>query len=177
MQELEIEKRYLVPAEQLDELLAQAQTESVVHMNDYYVPNGERHKDLRLRQSGDRRVVTRKRPVKDGDLAIMSETTIELSPEEFEALTAGITTNVEKDRYQISLAGRPGELDVFAGRHAGLAVLEFEFADADALASFESEQRLGLIDITQLEWLAAGRLAETSYVELAPKIQTLTTEQ
>lgn len=106
-------------------------------MNDFYVPNGKMHKDLRLRQKDDHYMITRKRPVKNDNLTTMLETTIELSKHEFNALSSNIKTNVEKERFIIDMFNRHGELDIFRGRHKGLAILEFEFKNNSDLLDFE----------------------------------------
>lgn len=160
MKELEIEKRFLVPAERVEELKTGVVKGSEVWMNDVYVPNGGKHRDLRLRQMGEKYMVTRKRPVRDGDATVMLETTIEISGEEFTALAAGIETNVEKERYLVDVAEWRGELNVFRGRHEGLVTIEFEFQNEADLADFGEKADLGLRDITNVEWLAGGRLAE-----------------
>lgn len=171
MQELEIEKRFLVPEEKIEELMATVIADSKKMMNDVYIPNGDAHKDLRLRQKNDEFVITRKRPLVEGDSTKMMETSIQLSREEFFALAAGIESNVEKTRYIVNISGWQGELDIFSGRHAGLAVLEFEFKNDEDLEDFNSNQKLGLIDITNEEWLAGGRLAEIDSTELKKKLE------
>lgn len=173
MQELEIEKRYLIPEEQLENIKSRATSDSGVYINDVYIPNGEQHKTLRLRQKGDQFMATRKAPVKDGDTTTMLETTIPLSQEEFDALSQGISTNVEKTRYQVEFDGWKGELDIFSGRHTGLAVLEFEFPDESELQRFIETTSWNFPDVTNLEWLASGRLAETSISELSKQLSEL----
>ena len=160
MQELEIEKRFLVPEDKVEELKGFIVPDSGVKMNDVYIPNGNAHKDLRLRQKGEKYMVTRKRPVKDGDTTTMLETTIELSKYEFDALASGIESNVEKERFLIDISEWRGELDIFSGRHEGLVVVEFEFQNEEDLSDFEQNAKLDLVDITNIEWLAGGRLAE-----------------
>ena len=49
MQELEIEKRFLVPTEKIDTLKKFVIPDSMTKMKDIYIPNGPAHKDLRLR--------------------------------------------------------------------------------------------------------------------------------
>ena len=90
MQELEIEKRFLVSKDKVEHLKSLIVPGSKVIMNDVYIPNGNAHKDLRLRQKGDKYMLTRKRPIKDDDLTTMLETTIELSKYEFDALSNSI---------------------------------------------------------------------------------------
>ena len=57
MQELEIEKRFLVPEKKIEELMGMAIADSKKMMNDVYVPNGDAHKNLRLRQKNDEFVI------------------------------------------------------------------------------------------------------------------------
>lgn len=173
MQELEIEKRYLIPEARLEDIKAKITSGLGVYINDVYVPNGEQHKTLRLRQKGDQYMATRKAPIKDGDTTTMLESTLPLSKEEFDALAHGISTNVEKTRYQVDYDGWRGELDIFSGRHTGLAVLEFEFPNESELRRFIETTSWDLPDITQLEWLASGRLAETSLADLSDQIASL----
>ena len=173
MQELEIEKRFLVPQDKLEILKSHIIPGSKTNMNDVYIPNGDAHKDLRLRQKGEKYMITRKRPVKEGDSTTMLETTIELSEWEFAALAKGIESNVEKERYQVDVSEWRGELDIFKGRHSGLTVVEFEFQNEADLADFEANADLGLIDITNIEWLAGGRLAEIDGATLQDKLEAL----
>lgn len=173
MQELEIEKRFLVPEDKVDELKSFIVPDSGVKMNDVYIPNGDAHKDLRLRQKGEKYMVTRKRPIKDGDTTTMLETTIELSSYEFDALASGIESNVEKERFLVDVSEWRGELDIFSGRHAGLVVVEFEFQNEVDLSDFEQNAKLDLVDITNVEWLAGGRLAEIDGETLKEKLKEL----
>ena len=63
MQELEIEKRFLVLEEKVEKIKSFIVPNSKVLMNDVYIPNGDAHKDLRLRQKGNKYMITRKRPI------------------------------------------------------------------------------------------------------------------
>lgn len=173
MQELEIEKRFLVSKDKVEHLKSLIVPGSKVIMNDVYIPNGNAHKDLRLRQKGDKYMLTRKRPIKDDDLTTMLETTIELSKYEFDALSNSIESNVEKERYTINISNWTGELDIFTGRHAGLVIVEFEFQNEADLADFEQNMNLNLVDITNIEWLAGGRLAEINSETLKQKISEI----
>lgn len=173
MQELEIEKRFLVSKDKVEHLKSLIVPGSKVIMNDVYIPNGNAHKDLRLRQKGDKYMLTRKRPIKDDDLTTMLETTIELSKYEFDALSNSIESNVEKERYTINISNWTGELDIFTGRHAGLVIVEFEFQNEADLADFEQNMNLNLVDITNIEWLAGGRLVEINAETLKQKISEI----
>lgn len=173
MQELEIEKRFLVKEGQVSAIKSLVVPNSKTIMNDFYIPNGEAHKDLRLRRKGENYMITRKRPTKDGDSTIMMETTLELSAEEFAALSNGVTTSVEKERYLVDVSEWRGELDVFTGRLAGLVILEFEFNNEADLADFEKNAKLELLDITNVKGLAGGSLADTSVEGLQKKLARL----
>lgn len=173
MQELEIEKRFLVLEEKVEKIKSFIVPNSKVLMNDVYIPNGDAHKDLRLRQKGNKYMITRKRPIKEGDSTIMSETTIELSKYEFDALSSGIKSNVEKERFLVNISEWRGELDIFSGRHTGLVIVEFEFQNEADLADFEKNAKLNLVDVTNIEWIAGGRLAEIDSDTLKQKLESI----
>ena len=173
MEELEIEKRFLVTGENIEKLKSLVINETGVKMKDVYIPNGDAHKDLRLRQKGNEYMITRKRPVVDGDLTTMLETTIALSKNEFDALSFGIESDVEKERFLVDISEWRGELDVFTGRHEGLVIIEFEFQNEADLKDFEKNESLGLIDVTNVEWIAGGRLAEIDRETLKGKLNAV----
>ena len=166
MQEIEIEKRFLIT--DWNKTNKHFVSTSETEMKDVYIPNGDAHKDLRLRRKGDSYMVTRKRPVQEGEKLVMKETTIELSQEEFDALSAGVESTVTKTRLKGSFEGLPAEVDVFKDRHFGLSVIEFEFKDMAAYKAFQAKNSLdkSFIDITEDESLAGGRLAEYSRLQL-----------
>ena len=118
-------------------------------------------------------MITRKRPIKEGDSTIMSETTIELSKYEFDALSSGIKSNVEKERFLVNISEWRGELDIFSGRHTGLVIVEFEFQNEADLADFEKNAKLNLVDVTNIEWIAGGRLAEIDSDTLKQKLESI----
>ena len=47
MQELEIEKRFLVPEEKIEELMGEVIADSEKMMNDVYIPNGDAQESAR----------------------------------------------------------------------------------------------------------------------------------
>lgn len=173
MQELEIEKRFFVPEDKAELIKSSIVPESGVLMNDVYIPNGDKHKDLRLRQKGDKYMITRKRPIKDGTRTTMLETTIEISKSEFDALSAGIESNVAKERFLVDIAEWRGELNIFSGRHTGLMTVEFEFQNIADLEDFEQNANLDLVDVTDEEWFVGGRLAEIDAKALEHKLKTM----
>lgn len=56
---------------------------------------------------------------------------------------------------------------------ADIIVLELEFQNDADLADFEKNANLDLKDITNVEWLAGGRLAETDADDLEKKLAEL----
>lgn len=117
-------------------------------------------------------MIARKRPVKDGDSTTMLETTTELSKYEFKALSSGIENNVKKERYAVNISDRKGELDIFTNRRTGLVIVEFEFQNEANLIEFEQNSNLNLVDITNVEWFAGGRLAEIDAEILHQKLSS-----
>ena len=60
-------------------------------------------------------------------------TTVYLSADEFDALSILPGPSVRKTRYVMSIDGSRFGLDIFEGRHAGLALVEFELPTDSAL--------------------------------------------
>lgn len=170
MKKIEIEKRFLVPENKIKQIKAKIIPNSKTIIRDVYIPNDNTHKNLRLRQENNKYMITRKQPTKGNDFTTTVETTIELSKREFSALSNGIYSNIEKERYEVDIYGRRGVLDIFTGRHAGLVIVEFEFQNETSLSSFEKNINLDLIDITNVQWLACGYLAEIDTVTLKQKL-------
>ncbi len=158
-EEKEIERRYIPDLLSIEEIKKKAWKQLVVE--DFYVPNGDNHKDLRLRQNGLQYMITRKTPTRKNDRTVMVESTIDLSYEEFFALSAGITSNVRKMRYCSDYYGYDCELGIFEGRHYGLVILEFEFKDEEQMRCFsELIEDKGWKDVTNYKDYAGGNLAE-----------------
>lgn len=160
MEEIEIEKRYKISLEKANEILKGAEYISVV-MDDYYVPNGREHMDLRVRRKDCDCCITRKTPITEDGTTIMKEVTIPINTVEFELLTDGIKTSVKKERFFVEYNGKKADLDIFKGRHKGLCIIEFEFASEkemnDWLANADMSE---LEDVTADKSLAGGKLAE-----------------
>lgn len=153
MEELEIEKKFLLTDEQAQELLKDAH--DGVRMIDYYVPNVRGHMDLRIRKKGETYCITRKTPVETG---VMKEVTMPIERLEFMLLTHGIETSISKTRFKIKFNGYDAELDIYEGRHNGINMLEIEFPNKQAFDNLQLQYNLK--DITGEESWAAGKLAE-----------------
>lgn len=138
-------------------------------LHDIMVPDTVRHPHLRLRQKGSKYVITKKYPLRDGDITEMVEETIPLDKEEFEALKKCSTKDIVKRRYNVAIDGYPAEVDVFEEKLRGLVLIDFEFstsADKDAFIV----PGVCLADVSQEEMLAGGILAGRSYDEIEPTL-------
>ena len=65
-----------------------------------------------------------------------TEVTFPLTPDQFDELWALASASVEKDRSLYELEGWTAEVDVYAGKLAGLVVVEVEFPTVEDAASF-----------------------------------------
>ena len=102
---------------------------------------------LRIRRAGDAYILTVKehKPMQPGGPIVNREEEFDLTAESY-ALLRGkcLGGMVQKRRYRIPLeAGLTAELDVFAGRHEGLALVEVEFPDEAAAFAFEKPEWFG----------------------------------
>jgi len=121
---------------------------------------------LRIRQKGKIYELTRKKPVKPGDLSRHEEATILLRKEEFERLWPKIFKYLEKTRYYYSLpGGLMGEVDVFEGKLKGLIFVEVEFSTKKAMEDFKSPDWFGR-DVTQERWSVNAYLAGKSFSQI-----------
>ncbi|NCU29142.1 hypothetical protein EOM60_00845 [Candidatus Saccharibacteria bacterium] len=157
--EMEYERTYLcqeIPQEYI--------SGDPVKMVDVYVPEVAEHPTLRVRQRGDRYVITRKAPV-DGDSSRQLEETIKLSAVEAEALMSSSSRRIEKLRYPLLWNGFEGELDVFGGEHEGLVMVDFEFTDTEKLKDFQQPD-FCLAEFTHEVIVAGGILSGMKSDEL-----------
>lgn len=162
MTELELELTFLakeIPKE-IDGITA-------ILLVDYYLPEDSEHPKLRIRNKAGDYEITKKIPISGTDSSAQTEHTIKLTKDEFEALRASSKRMVEKDRYNVTIAGYPAEVDVFKGKLEGLVLIDFEFDSYENQAAFV-KPAVCLADITQDKWAAGGVLSATSYEDLKP---------
>ena len=82
--------------------------------------------------------------VKTGTGVARGEGEVSLSQEQFRALWPFTESQrIEKTRHEIDLGTLTAELDVYAGRHKGLAVVEVEFRNRDTARNFEPPDWFG----------------------------------
>lgn len=164
--EIEYEKTYL--ARTRPPGLNLASSEKLI---DVYFPDDPAvHPRLRIRQKGDRFELTKKLPISENDASAHSETTIELTQQEFDELTAQSKRRVEKTRFYLPIEGRDAEIDVFEGKLKGLVLLDFEFSNANEMKDFLKPE-VCLADVTQEEFIAGGLLAGKSYEDIEEELR------
>jgi CYTH domain-containing protein len=138
-----------------------------VAMEDVYFPDDVAlHPRLRLRHRGGSFEITKKLPVPGADSSQHTESTIPLTPSEYEALARGHTRRIVKTRYHYDLMGQRAEIDVFDGGLAGLVLIDFEFESRYQLDGFVRPPEC-LADVTNEDFLAGGLLAGKTYDDIA----------
>lgn len=160
-EQLEFERTFLV--RRLPELSG-VRSKRIVDI--YFPEELSVHPRLRLRRTGDRFELTKKTPSSTLDASEHVEVTIQLDAREYEALSSSSARSLEKVRYYLQVGGRPAELDVFAGRLKGLALIDFEFSGRDEMESFVPPE-ICLADVTQETFIAGGILAGRSLVDIS----------
>jgi adenylate cyclase len=138
-----------------------------------YIPEtGTPHPNLRLRKRGGVMELTKKTPVQEDDASAQYETTITLNEDEFNALSTVSRRRVVKDRYHVVIDGYPAEVDVFQEMLQGLVLIDFEFENKEAQASFTAPA-VCLADVTQEAFVAGGLLAGKRYADIASQLAAL----
>ena len=80
---------------------------------DIYIPSSVEHPDLRIRKSGDVHEITKKQPIDKADKSHQIETTIPLTPKEYEEFNTLQGKRVRKIRYYYKEEERAFEIDIF----------------------------------------------------------------
>lgn len=159
MASVEIEKTYLCPRLPTEHI-----TGEPVRMIDVYIPEMSTHPKLRLRQKGDSYEITKKTPI-DGDPSRQLEEAIHITKEEFDALLATSTRRIEKLRVPLRYEGFDGELDMFAGEHQGLVLVDFEFVSTADQKRFVQPDFCSA-DVTLEDAIAGGILSGLSHEDV-----------
>lgn len=157
----EIELTFLAKPEVKEKLKEAVKKE----MLDIYVPASDAHPGLRMRKSGEKYEITRKRPVKEGDASHQIETTIPLTKEEFADLSVVKGKRIEKDRYIYKEGECAFEIDVFKGDLCGLVVVDVEFGSLEEKARFKMPKWC-LVEVTQEKFVAGGMLCGKKYEDI-----------
>lgn len=162
--EVELEFTYL--AKEIPKGLAESPSKVIV---DVYYPAEMEHPYLRIRQRGDSYELTKKEPANGTDASYQLEHTVQLSREEFNALTKAPGRRVVKRRYYYDYQGRTAEVDVFEGGLKGLVEVDFEFTDREEQLAFKMPD-FCLADVTQETFTAGGMLAGKTYKDIEQKL-------
>lgn len=123
---MEIERKFLVK-----ELPDQLDSYPKTHIKQWYITSKPA---VRLRDRDGVYTFT----VKSKGHMVRQEFEMQLTQEEFDNLFAKVSTHaIDKIRYEVALEGGfTAELDVFAGKHDGLKLVEVEFDSEEAANAF-----------------------------------------
>lgn len=161
---LELERTFLVKF-----LPADLQSNPSKEIVDCYIPESDPHPGLRLRKLGEKYELTKKRPVTAGDSSTQIEETIMLNESEFKAIKSLPAKQSRKIRYYVQHKNGKAEIDVFQDNLAGLVLADFEFTSQEEKAGFKMPD-FCLVEVTQEDFLAGGRLAGRSYPDIESKL-------
>jgi CYTH domain-containing protein len=118
---------------------APARAGAPVRMRQGYLAIGP-ESEVRVRDAAGLATLT----VKSGSGLVRTETEIDLTPQQFEALwPATEGRRIEKRRSAVALDSLTAEYDVYEGDLAGLAVVEVEFASLEAAQGFVAPEWFG----------------------------------
>lgn len=163
-EELEIERTFLV--KYLPENLKQFKSKKLV---DIYIPRKTGHAAIRIRQQGDKFLITKK--TRAGSANELKEETIVITEEDFNIFKSMQKAGtIEKTRYYYPYKNHIVEIDIFDGRHKGLVLAEIEFNSMEELNS-STIPDFCLADVTENEFVAGGLLCNISYNSLEPKLK------
>ncbi len=157
---IELELTYL--AKWIPEGLKSFPTKEVM---DLYIPKTSSHPKLRVRMNDDHLEMTKKVPLKEGDVSQQREYTIPLSEAEFKALSTLDGKQIHKIRYLYPCQGRTAEIDVFLGDLAGLVLVDVEFDSLKAKKHFKMPD-FCLSEVTQEDFIAGGMLCGKQYKDI-----------
>jgi CYTH domain-containing protein len=129
----EIERKFLV-----DELPADVRAQPATRIRQGYLSSEPA--EVRVRSHDDRE---HELTVKSVGGLERTEVTLALTPEQFEELWVLAQATVEKSRSLYDVDGRTAEVDVYAGKLAGLVVVEVEFPSAADASGFAAPSWFG----------------------------------
>lgn len=164
---LEFERTYL-----LKELPPNLKEYRYIELEDIYIPKEAEHCHLRLRKKDREYVMTKKNPLTEENKNIKREHNIELTPEEYAALSKVEGKRLHKYRYLFPYAQITGELDIFLDDFEGLCIIDFEFENEEQLNAF-TKPDFCLVEINHIERLAGGKLAGKKYGDIADVLESL----
>jgi CYTH domain-containing protein len=159
---IELEKTYL--ARYLPGGLEKCRSKEII---DIYIPGSSRHPKIRIRKCGNKLELTKKEPVSSNDASNQIEHTINLTAEEYAELSRLKGKRLRKIRYFYAYGGSVAEIDIFKDDLDGLVLVDFEFPNAAEKDRFQIPD-FCLVDVTQEEFVAGGKLCGARYSEIEP---------
>jgi CYTH domain-containing protein len=161
---LELERTFLAKALPID-----LDKNAVREIQDSYIPVSAEHPKMRLRKKGEHFNLTKKIQMEAGDSSVQEEQTINLSAEEFAALSALPGRKLRKLRYEYPCGDDTAEIDVFLDELNGLVSVDFEFDSPEEKESFVMPDWC-LEEVTQEEFMAGGMLCGKRYADIEPDL-------
>lgn len=163
--EIEIEKTYL--AKSLPSGLDLCKSKEII---DLYIPKSSPHAKLRIRKSGDSYTITKKKVVNEGDASTQIEQNIEITKEEFDALSQIPANTIRKIRYYYPYGEHTAEIDVFMDRFEGLALIDIEFNSQEELQKCMMPD-FCLADVTNEDCFAGGVLSHSDFSDIRDTLE------
>lgn len=160
---IELERTFL--AKELPSDLKECNSKEIL---DVYYPKSQKHPVIRLRRDGNRLMLTKKEPI-EGSHSKLKEYTIPLTQVEFNEFLKLDGKKVHKIRYNYPHQNLTAEFDVFIEELKGLVLIDFEFETEEEKDGFVMPDYC-LIDITDQEFTAGGKLAGKSYKDIQEKL-------
>lgn len=165
--EIELERTFLVK-----ELPSNMEGCDSVEILDIYIPKTAGHPILRIRKVGNIYQITKKAPTKGADSSEQYEKTIPLAEEEYKELASLEGKRLRKIRYYCpwqdkNVKNNRVEIDVYLDDLEGLVAADFEFDSVEEKNNFVMPD-FCLVDVTQVECIAAGWLTGRKYSDIEP---------
>jgi adenylate cyclase len=157
-----IEKELTFLAKHLPKGLENCKFKEII---DIYIPEDAEHPKIRIRKNGDKYEITKKEPINKKDTSEMKEETIQLTKEEFQALSTIKGKKLRKLRYYYNHDGKIAEIDVFQDDLKGLVSIDFEFETSEQKNKFQMPN-FCLVDVTQEKFSAGGMVCGKCYEDL-----------
>ena len=158
--EIEIEKRFLAKYIPSDLDISKG-----VELKDIYIPITSNDKKMRIRRKGNTFEITKKVPLKDGDLSVQEEQTIPLTKEEYEAFKNIEGSIASKLRVEYQYKEQVFEFDIFKELLEGIVLIDIEFSSVEEFEKFEVPD-FCLCDVTQDSIIGGGKIGGKTYYDL-----------
>ncbi len=134
---------------------------------DIYYPQDSDNPQIRLRQRGDRYMITKKYPLVKNDLSTMVEETIKLTKAEYSFFATNLAgKSVAKNRYSMDFDDYVIEIDEYLELLSPLIVLDIEWRRKRGSYASIIKEFNAVKEITNVSALAAGKMAGKTYDQI-----------